>query len=350
MRVFAIIFGGMLISSCGFHIQPKKIIKAEALVIDRTDHEDQTPASICPTCPRHMRTSQDVYHKASKVPKLEKHLDGLNSMRISGSAQYSQAQGRTFLTNLKNSIFLNYAFKDAFVPPININRIIVVDVREETHAYLNYDNPLSPANKFEWLSIRNSGYYLDDNAQIHPNQINRGLTPKQIKENELDFIKTLNFFGGQYVPLRYKDVGTHNTTGVDVLVNPYNHPVAISEAELLANLDEEIHGVDIQYARFYVTDGKIPDEKTTNDFYQLLDSLSHTDWIHVHCLGGSGRTTTFWMLYDMYTNQDTIRTQKIPLEAVLLRNDFFNGKEFGEDIAEEGDVYQYLKTQWENII
>lgn len=350
MKVLTIIIGGIFFSSCGFYGQPSRIIKHEGLVIDRTDHDDPIPASTCANCPRHMRTSLDVYHKAVNARKLEGKLNGLSTLRISGSGQYSQKQGLTFLTNLKNGIFLNYDFKDASVPPINIDRIFVLDVRQETHAYLNYRALNQTDQPYSFRSIRLSGLYVDDQGKIHYNQINQGLDSWQIKENEKDFVDLLNLLNGQVVPLRLKDVGNQDNTVIDAIGNPNIYPLALSEPDLLSKINNEIPNVRIIPERLFIADGFNPDDQTTKNFKQLVQKLGPNDWLHIHCLGGSGRTTTLWILYDMLKNKETIRAENISFEDVLNRNDYFNGSEFRDDLKAEGKAYQYLKQQWDEII
>jgi hypothetical protein len=53
------------------------------------------------------------------------------------------------------------------------------------------------------------------------------------------------------------------------------------------------------YVRLPVTDHCKPGGDVLLQFIKLCDSLSSGDWLHCHCHGGDGRTTTFLALFDM---------------------------------------------------
>src|SRR4030095_6697423 len=53
------------------------------------------------------------------------------------------------------------------------------------------------------------------------------------------------------------------------------------------------------YIRIPVTDHCMPGVDELNRFIKLCVSLNPGDWVHCHCHGGDGRTTTFLALFDM---------------------------------------------------
>lgn len=54
-----------------------------------------------------------------------------------------------------------------------------------------------------------------------------------------------------------------------------------------------------KYIRLPVTDHCMPSEDAFNGFVELCVRLNPDDWVHCHCHGGDGRTTTFLALFDM---------------------------------------------------
>ncbi len=56
----------------------------------------------------------------------------------------------------------------------------------------------------------------------------------------------------------------------------------------------------IQYVRIAVTDHCAPSEQALKALRDLANKVAPTDWVHFHCHGGDGRTTTFLALYDMW--------------------------------------------------
>jgi hypothetical protein len=53
------------------------------------------------------------------------------------------------------------------------------------------------------------------------------------------------------------------------------------------------------YIRIPVTDHCMPGTDELNRFIKLCVSVKDGDWVHCHCHGGDGRTTTFLALFDM---------------------------------------------------
>lgn len=54
-----------------------------------------------------------------------------------------------------------------------------------------------------------------------------------------------------------------------------------------------------KYIRIPVTDHCVPNTDALNRFVNLCVRLKPGDWVHCHCHGGDGRTTTFLTLFDM---------------------------------------------------
>jgi len=54
-----------------------------------------------------------------------------------------------------------------------------------------------------------------------------------------------------------------------------------------------------RYIRIPVTDHCRPSEEAVNRFVDLCKGLKPGDWVHCHCHGGDGRTTSFLALFDM---------------------------------------------------
>lgn len=55
----------------------------------------------------------------------------------------------------------------------------------------------------------------------------------------------------------------------------------------------------VKYDRIPVTDHCAPTDDAIDRLCNLADGVTATDWVHFHCHGGDGRTTTFLALYDM---------------------------------------------------
>jgi hypothetical protein len=55
----------------------------------------------------------------------------------------------------------------------------------------------------------------------------------------------------------------------------------------------------VTYVRIPVIDHCWPSEDAANRFIELCRKIGPADWVHFHCHGGDGRTTTFLAMYDM---------------------------------------------------
>jgi len=93
-------------------------------------------------------------------------------------------------------------------------------------------------------------------------------------------------------------------------------PIAFSEVAVKLALTEEgvasTLTVRPKYIRIPVTDHCRPSEEALNRFVDLCKSLNDGDWLHCHCHGGDGRTTTFLALFDMVHWAKTKGTSNFP--------------------------------------
>jgi len=152
------------------------------------------------------------------------------------------------------------------------DQVLVLDLREENHGYLN-GKAITLCDKHNWLNL---GLSLDDinskekawlgelAAQTHVGNI---LTPHQF---------------------RAADFGNGKSIAVKSLMN---------EAEMV----QQLH---FNYQRLPVSDHRAPQDQVVEQFVNLIDKLPDNLWLHIHCRGGKGRTTTFLALYDMLKNAD----------------------------------------------
>jgi protein-tyrosine phosphatase len=73
---------------------------------------------------------------------------------------------------------------------------------------------------------------------------------------------------------------------------------AKTEEQLFDNY--KIGNFTVQYVRIAVTDHCAPSDAALNELRTVANKVTPNDWVHFHCHGGDGRTTTFLALYDMW--------------------------------------------------
>lgn len=221
------------------------------------DSNKQKPVSSL----RDTRLIADAYHGNTQ---------GANDLRASASSAPSQQGWREVA---------NYILAHTGYQP---NQVLVLDLREENHGYLN-GKAITLCDKHNWLNVgmtldeinRQEQTWLDDLAAQE--QVSNILTPMQFRAHEF---------------------GSGISIAVESLMN---------EAQMLQQLQ-------FNYLRLPVSDHRPPLDPIVEQFVTLIETLPDTTWLHIHCRGGKGRTTTFLAMYDMLKNAD-----KVSFDEIILR-------------------------------
>lgn len=159
-------------------------------------------------------------------------------------------------------------------------RIIIIDLREESHGFLNGD-------AISWYGERN--------------WLNKGKSRDELIAHENEKLAHL-----KRIPLRiaYKN----KVTPVPYWVRDVENEEAIVKRN------------GASYYRLPVRDHTRPCDQTVEKFVEFVKHLDPDDWLHMHCSAGKGRSTTFLALYDMMLN-----ARSTPLEEIIHRQYFYGG-------------------------
>ncbi len=195
---------------------------------------------------------------------------GLHKLHASGSSQFSKR-------SLK-----------AILKTIPMKKVIVIDLRQEDHGF------------FDGMAVSWYGYH---------NLQNEGKAPEQIQREEELLIKEVQASGFTRI---YNDKQA-------VVSQPFHVKEALSERELAADLN-------LSYIRYYVTDHKRPDNATIDSLVNLFKTIPDDTWMHFHCAGGKGRTTSFLIMYDMFKN-----AQDVSFEDIIRRQWFLGGADLSSN-------------------
>lgn len=172
----------------------------------------------------------------------------VTNMNTSGSAQFSEKELVQILQF------------------INKPKIYVVDLRAESHGFLNGD-PISWYQSKNWL--------------------NKGKTFGEILSDENEKLDALS---KKTFSILYRKTGSR----------PFFYwinEVVSAEDVVLRN--------GASYVRFPVDDFCRPSDAVVDDFVQFAQSLDVDTWLHFHCSGGKGRTTLFLAMFDMMKHAQT---------------------------------------------
>lgn len=200
------------------------------------------------------------FRKTTDLTNLEGYnfinLNGLVNLNISGGAQFSE-----------NSLILTKQSIGSTMP------IIIVDLRQESHGFIN------------GIAV----CWIDNH-----NKANKGLTKEAVLFDE-------------------------NTRLQSILLNK---PISIGDKTLIPKkLESEeklVRSHGMSYKRIPITDKGLPNNDMIDYFIEFVNSLLPNTWLHFHCKGGKGRTTTFMVMYDMMKNAKNVSLQDIMNRQVLL--------------------------------
>lgn len=219
--------------------------------------------------PRNFRMASDNWRvePEDEPPTRE----GLDNLRISGSAQCTAAGFASLYTKLSAAAAPGAPIYD-------------VDLRQESHGFAD-GLPVS------WHKKNNLA--------------NEGKTPEEVALDEEERLADLAGVTTTFVPKGKTDKGR---------VEAFTFAPQNVQTE-----KEVVEALGFRYVRFYVTDRTQPDTETIEAFLDFVDSLPGDAWLHFHCRAGHGRTTTFMAMYDM------IRNPGIPAETIIERQHLIGG-------------------------
>lgn len=221
------------------------------------------------------------FRKSTDVLNLDEgekfNLTGLKDLNISGSAQFSK-EG---LSLIKKSIGDKY-------------NITVVDLREESHGFIN-GIPISFKN----------------------NNANEGLSLNEILNDEDERLNSI----------KLNEPITFSNTNISVI------PKEVYSEETLTKDN------NLNYITIPVTDGGLPSANMVNRFKEtVINNKGNNNWFHFHCKAGIGRTTTFMIMYDIVKNCNEVSLEDIITRQVKL----FEMSENDSKGFYSGDRYKFL--------
>lgn len=207
-------------------------------------------------------TKQDT---TDLLTKNKFNATGLERLTLSGSGQFTEEN------------FAN------MVRQLAVTRLIVFDLREESHGLINGD-------AVSWTDGQT-------------NYANVGKTLAEIEADE-----NLRLVGAV-------------KKGSIVVINPSKEAQHVVVKKVKTER-ELVESMGYTYVRLPITDHNRPSNEVIDQFVRLVKNCPSEAWVHVHCKGGKGRTTTFMALYDMMFN-----AQDVALEDIIERQKWIGGSD-----------------------
>lgn len=190
-------------------------------------------------------------------------------------------------------------------------KVLICDLRREPHAVAN-DHSITWTIPNNWLNLDRPLHEAVQDEQTRIHAI-RSTQPEQLTAVlHKDYKKEL--------------LRPEKKTLVE--------PRVYSEQEIV-----ESYGM--WYARFGVSDHLRPNDAEVDRFLDVMQQMPKDTWVHMHCKGGQGRTTTFMVLYDILRN-----VGKVSLLDIVNRQKHLG---FDYDVSSEGlknDRKQFRQDRW----
>ncbi len=161
--------------------------------------------------------------------------------------------------------------------------VVVLDLRQESHGYLN-GRAITLVSEYDW--------------------INRGKSNAQSLMDQESWLNSL----------RHQKKISGILSSQQFASREYSHGKNIT-VKRIKNEADLVSRLGFKYHRLYVTDHSAPSDSEVDAFLTLMKNVPKDTWFHVHCRGGKGRTTTFFVMYDMLKNAD-----KVSFEEIITRH------------------------------
>lgn len=254
------LFSFAILASLFFSVNSFAIYKEPLLVMDMSN---------AARLPKNFRSANDNLH--GDVNKI-----GLKDLHIAGGSQFSKLSFKQILHR------------------IDEKKITIVDLREESHGFLN-------SNAVSW--------YAPNDA------INAGKATDIIENDQHELLDGLN---KQDIVDVFNIVAKKNGYISKARAKQYVVHQVMNEAEFASSIKQN-------YARIYVQDGYAPSNQEVDRFLEVVKSVPKDQWIYFHCRAGVGRTTTFMAMDDMLHN-----AKKVSFDDILKRQHLLGGKDLAE--------------------
>lgn len=209
----------------------------------------------------------------------------ISALDVSGSSQFSPKQ-------LNNLITL-----------INKESILIIDLRQESHGFINEDIAFS--------------YY--GNAEV----LNSGLSPNAVIMKEIKDLEEINL--NREIEL-FRKVGEK---GFKKLVKKVS-----TEGEL-------VRANNIQYIRLSVKENELPTSEVVDNFINIVKNKPTKIHTHFHCKDGGYRTTLFLTMYQIMKDKDIKSLDEII--KYQQRNNGSNLENNERVMTFLNNFYQYVK-------
>ena len=232
-------------------------------------------------------------------PGFEPSVEGLSTLYMSGSMEYSEAQFHAMTDRIRE------------VMPAG-TEVWIFDLRQESHGFVDCEVEQDGKTVvYKGISM----YWAGKN-----NAANAGMNLEEVKKDEKTRFDAL--VGKQVdVKGRLTPGSSPRPSGSSQIPgSPYNPSRSRTQQTTTVKVTgwktekELVESEGFHYVRLAITDRTFPLEPEVDQFIDVIKKLDKNKiWTHFHCMAGIGRTGIYMMLYDMMKNPD------VPYKDILAR-------------------------------
>lgn len=247
---------------------------------------DHGPDPATPSLPRMFRSCLGALQDDPNPPSVK----GLREIDASGSAQFSRGQ---LVAVLESKLVRK--------------PVVVVDLRQESHGFLHVGKPLhgESAIAVGWFAERDWMNVGKDLPSIELDQQRRLSRAAETSDLVVSWITSKTPEDGIWTAERSIVVPSGFAT----------------EREVVRELSQK-------YLRLPTTDHVRPRDAEVDEFVRFTSALPGATWLHFHCRGGDGRTTTFMVMRDIMRN-----APDVPVDDIVRRQHLLGGEDLDKPVS-----------------
>lgn len=221
-------------------------------------------------------------------------------------------------------------------------RVFVIDLLREYHGFIDYgDNAIPIAFRGKY-NVVNFGVNYQDICSIEGE-----IFGAMNKKYEFSTGKIISWFSSLEgaVGEIYQTVKIKNYKGFATEENLVNHI-------------RESNNIDLFYKRLPCTDHSALPYQSLIEFSNFMQNEFNpeTDWLHIHCHGGKGRSTSLSLVFDMFRRLETSKLKDVSFNELLSLHKSSGGKDLNIGSTDDwkqqlsNERYKFLNKIYDNLV
>lgn len=277
---------------------------SDVILINETEHQD---AYLC--------SSRNLWHDKglikTELPVRFRIISPSDSVKFSSGGIFTKNQFKSALNKIK--IF-------------DKKNIYIIDLLKEYHGFIDYECNAVP------FSFR-----------AKHNTVNFGINYHEVEkfENHITSVMNNKYHNSVNILSRFStsEAAIENIYQSITIKNPH----FLTEKQLVESFSDE--KTNLLYKRIPCVDHSAPSIEGIIDFSYFIQNKfnSETDWLHIHCHGGKGRSTSFSLIFDILMRVKNSELHNISFSDLLTVHHKSGGKDL--HVSNEDEIWKLKLTE-----